>query len=165
MPGPGEAGQVQICWLFQGLEGGRTVQRFWFSRGFQRAPGGEVVLGIPTTCFIFGCAGRGWFRRNQGGSGTRWKVPGITDKMCVHENFLGKNTGVGCHFLHQGIFPALGSNRGVLHCKRILYLLSHRGNPTDKRPLLQIRSLPLNKLCDLGQVDTFCSWEVYLPRS
>ena len=45
MPGPGEAGQVQICWLSQGLEGGRTFQCFWFSRGFQGTPGGEVGLG------------------------------------------------------------------------------------------------------------------------
>ena len=25
-------------------------------------------------------------------------------------NFPGKNTGVGCHFLHQGIFPTQGLN-------------------------------------------------------
>ena len=28
---------------------------------------------------------------------------------------LGKNTGVGCHFLLQGIFPIQGSNPGLLH--------------------------------------------------
>ena len=27
----------------------------------------------------------------------------------------GKNTGVGCHFLLQGIFPSQGSNPGILH--------------------------------------------------
>ena len=27
--------------------------------------------------------------------------------------FLGKSTGVGCHFLLQGIFPAQGSNPGI----------------------------------------------------
>ena len=26
-------------------------------------------------------------------------------------DFPGKSTGVGCHFLHQGIFPIQGSNR------------------------------------------------------
>ena len=30
----------------------------------------------------------------------------------------GKNTGVGCHFLLQGIFPTQGSNLGLLHCRR-----------------------------------------------
>ena len=33
----------------------------------------------------------------------------------------GKNTGVGCHALLQGIFPAHRSNPGLLHCRRILY--------------------------------------------
>ena len=35
--------------------------------------------------------------------------------------FSGKNTGVGCHFLLQGIFSTQGSNPGLLHCMRILY--------------------------------------------
>ena len=42
--------------------------------------------------------------------------------------FPGKNTGVGCHFLLQGIFPAQGSNTGLLHCRHILYHLSHHGS-------------------------------------
>ena len=29
-------------------------------------------------------------------------------------NFPGKNTGAGCHFLLQGIFPTQGSNLGLL---------------------------------------------------
>ena len=39
----------------------------------------------------------------------------------------GKNTGVGCHFLLQGIFPSQGSNPGLLHCRQILYCVSHQG--------------------------------------
>ena len=35
-----------------------------------------------------------------------------------------KNTGVGCHFLLQGLFPTQGSNRGLLCCRRIFYRLS-----------------------------------------
>ena len=30
-------------------------------------------------------------------------------------NSPGKNTGVGCHFLLQGIFPTQGLNPGLLH--------------------------------------------------
>ena len=41
----------------------------------------------------------------------------------------GKNTGVGCHVLLQGIFPTQGSNPGLSHCRRILYCLSHQGSP------------------------------------
>ena len=39
-----------------------------------------------------------------------------------------KNTGVGCHFLLQGIFPTQGSNPGLPHCRQILYYLSHQGS-------------------------------------
>ena len=38
---------------------------------------------------------------------------------------LGKNIGVGCHALLQGIFPTQGLNPSLSHCKRILYHLSH----------------------------------------
>ena len=41
----------------------------------------------------------------------------------------GKNTGVGCHALLQGIFPTQGSNPSLLHCRQILYQLSHQGSP------------------------------------
>ena len=42
--------------------------------------------------------------------------------------FPGKNTGVGCHFLLQEIFPTQGLNPGLLHCRQTLYLLSHQGS-------------------------------------
>ena len=35
-------------------------------------------------------------------------------------DFPGKNTGVGCHFLLQGIFPTQGSNLRLLHWQLIL---------------------------------------------
>ena len=44
-------------------------------------------------------------------------------------NFPGQNTGVGSLSLLQGIFPTQGSNPGLLHCRRILYQLSHKGSP------------------------------------
>ena len=42
----------------------------------------------------------------------------------------GKNTGVGSHSLLQGIFPTQGLNPGFLHCRQILYHLSHQGSPS-----------------------------------
>ena len=44
-------------------------------------------------------------------------------------DFLGKSSGVGCHFLLQGIFLNQGLNPGLLHCRQILYQLSHKGSP------------------------------------
>ena len=42
----------------------------------------------------------------------------------------GKNTGAGCHPLLQRIFPTQGLNPGLLHCRQVLYHLSHQGSPT-----------------------------------
>ena len=36
-----------------------------------------------------------------------------------HGIFHGKSTGVGCHFLLQGIFPTQGWNPGLQHCKQM----------------------------------------------
>ena len=50
-------------------------------------------------------------------------------------DFSGKNTGVDCHFLLQGIFPTQESNPHflcLLCCRLILYLLSHLGSPLEK---------------------------------
>ena len=43
-------------------------------------------------------------------------------------DFLSKNTGVGCHFLLQGVFLTQGSNPGLPHCRQTLYRLSHQGS-------------------------------------
>ena len=45
----------------------------------------------------------------------------------IHGIFPGKNTGVGCHFLLQEIFPTQGLNPDLLHCRKSLYRLSHQG--------------------------------------
>ena len=42
----------------------------------------------------------------------------------------GKNSRVGCHFLLQWIFPTQGLSPDLLHCRKILYCLSHQGSPT-----------------------------------
>ena len=42
---------------------------------------------------------------------------------------FSENTGVGCHALLQGIFSTQGSNPSLLHCRQILYCLSHQGSP------------------------------------
>ena len=45
----------------------------------------------------------------------------------VHGDSPGKNPGVGCHALLQGIFPTQGSNLGLPHCRRVLYHLIFPG--------------------------------------
>ena len=41
----------------------------------------------------------------------------------------GKNTGVGCYALLQGILPTQGLKPVLLHCRWILHCLSHQGSP------------------------------------
>ena len=40
-----------------------------------------------------------------------------------------ENTGVGSLSFLQEIFPTQESNRGLLHCRQILYQLSYQGSP------------------------------------
>ena len=44
-------------------------------------------------------------------------------------NSPGQNTGVGSLSLFQEIFPTQESNPGLLHCRQILFQLSHKGSP------------------------------------
>ena len=57
---------------------------------------------------------------------TPWTVPA---RLLCPWNSPGKNTGVGSHSLLQGVFLTQGSNLGLLHCRQILYHLSHQGTP------------------------------------
>ena len=68
----------------------------------------------------------------------------------------GKNTGVGCHVLLEGIFPTQGWNSGLLHCRWILYHLSHQGSPVSGSHSILSDSLqphglkPTRLLCPWG---------------
>ena len=67
----------------------------------------EVTQSCPTLCDPMGCS-----------------PPG----SLVHGIFPGMNTGMGCHFLLQGIFPTQGSGPGLPVCRRFLYQLSQQGS-------------------------------------
>jgi len=55
-----------------------------------------------------------------------WKTK-ATEVEIGTKDFPGKNTGVGCHFLLQEIFPTQGLNPGLPHHRQTLYRLSHQG--------------------------------------
>ena len=48
----------------------------------------------------------------------------------------GRNTGMGCLSLLQGIFPTQGLNPGLQHCRQLLCCLSHVGSPSTLESLL-----------------------------
>ena len=58
-----------------------------------------------------------------------WTV--ATMLLCTWD-FPGNNTGLGCHFLLQGIFPTQGSNLCFLHWQADSLPLSHKGSPVIK---------------------------------
>ena len=62
--------------------------------------------------------------------GTPWTVArqAQSPELLCSWDFPGKNTGVGCHFLLQEIFPTQGSDSGIPHSRQTLYHLSHQGN-------------------------------------
>ena len=72
--------------------------------------------------------------QTQGGGGeSRSVVSDSLGRRGLHSpwNAPGQNTGVGSLSLLQGLFPTQGSNWGLLHCRQILYQLSHQGSPRN----------------------------------
>ena len=57
---------------------------------------------------------------------TPWTV---THQSPLSMNSPGQNTGVVSCSLSRGIFPTQGSHPSLLHCRQILYCLSHQENP------------------------------------
>ena len=51
-----------------------------------------------------------------------------TTRILCPWHFPSKSTGVGCHFLLQGISWTQGSNLGLPHRRQMLYCLSHQGS-------------------------------------
>ena len=64
----------------------------------------------------------------------------MSDSLCPTElyspwNSPGQNTGVGSPSLLWWIFQTQGLNPGFMHCKWILYQLSHQGSSQAKHPV------------------------------
>ena len=99
----------------------------------------------------------------------KWKSESVNSLSCVwlcdsmdcsppgssvHGIFPGKNTGVGCHFLLQGVFPTQGLNLGLLHCRWILYCLSHQGSPRTFMQVIYFFSMSIFILYHKNKVST-----------
>ena len=61
-------------------------------------------------------------------SASLWPLDCSSRGSSVHGVSPGKNTGVCCYFLLQGIFPTQGLHPGLLQCRQIFYRLSHQGS-------------------------------------
>ena len=72
------------------------------------------------------------FQRHLASVSESWSV--MSDSLWPHGlyrpwNSPGQNTEMGSPSLLQGIFSTQGLNPGLLHCRWILYQLSHKGSP------------------------------------
>jgi len=67
------------------------------------------------------------------------------------------NTGVGSLSLLQGIFLTQESNRGLLHCRWILYQLSYQGGPImyKEEQILSAVSMRGKKSALTGELKSF----------
>ena len=68
----------------------------------------------------------------------------------------GKNTGVGCHFLLQGIFLTQGSNPGLLHYRQTLSPLSH--HPTSQSWSKSALNIHWKDWCWSWSSNTLATW-------
>ena len=94
----------------------------------------------------------------------------MSDSLWPHRlynlwNSPGQSTGVGSLSLLQGIFPTQRLNPGLLHCRWILYELSHKGSPRILEwvayPFTSGSSWPRNRTevsCNAGRF--FTNWNI-----
>jgi len=99
-----ETAQTHVCWVGDAIQPSRPLSSpsppvFNLSQHQCCAVLCLVTQWWPTLCDPMDCS-----------------MPGSS----VHEDSPGKNTGVGCHALLQGIFPTQGSNPGLWYCRWIL---------------------------------------------
>ena len=79
----------------------------------------------------------------------------------------GKNTGVGCHALLQGIFPTQGWNPGLLHlllCRWILYCWATREACLRGHPSLNGRGASIEKAERWSCLSSQCQGTSRLPN-
>ena len=104
-------------------------------------------------CFIYIHTVREWSRSVRSDSLQPRRLQ-PTSLLCPWDS-PSKDTGVGCHFLLQGIFLNQGSNLCLLHCQADSLPLSHLGSPSYPE------HSPLKKIKLLGNSTfKFLSWKV-----
>ena len=107
---------------------------------------------------------------------TLWAEP---TRLLQPWDFPGNNTGVGCYFLFQGIFPTQGLDPNLLNCRQALYHLSHQGSQEvskrglwrktkrkkDMLVLVEQRASTVNKTSVVPSYHGYFYFEVRFPPS
>ena len=75
-------------------------------------------------------------------------------------HFTGKNTGVGCHFLVQGIFPTQGSKLHLLHWQAASLPLVPPGKPYNTIYHFEIKCKAARKVTKRKPYNTIYHFEI-----
>ena len=95
-----------------------------------------------------------FFSRGSSQSSDRTYISHIAvNSLSAEPQGKPQNTGVGNLSLLQGIFPTQESNRGLLHCRWILYQLSYQGSPVE-------RTTEWKELTNLCAVPFLKNWSI-----
>ena len=129
---------------------------FWYSHLFNNFP--QLVVIHMVVVYLLSHV---WLLRPHG----LWPA-----RLLHPWHFSGKTTGVGCHFLLQGIFPTHGSNSGLLHCRQILYWLSQRLSVVNEAQVDVFLEFPcfLYDQMDVSNLNTgssaFSKYSLYISK-
>ena len=112
-----KSGYIYVCHQLDTRENGIHTSGFSLGPPFQSLiPLMPLML---SSLLLFSCK-----VMSESGDSMDCSSPGF---LCLWD-FPGKNAGVGCHFLHQGIFLTQGSNPCLLHGQADSEQLSHQGS-------------------------------------
>ena len=110
----------------------------------------------------------GWMLSHSVTSDSFWPHELQPTRLLCPWNYPGKNTGVGCHSLLQGIFRTQGLNSSLLHKGRFFILRATR--EAHSRFLIQISLFSLfntnmhTKSLQLCATLWTTAWRAFLPR-
>ena len=76
-------------------------------------------------------------------SDSLWSHGWLSARLLCPWRFSRQEYWVGCHSLLQGIFTSHGLNPGLLHCRQILYHLSHQRKLTKQTSTRKIIKLKM----------------------
>ena len=138
---------THLCYFFF------SHQRWDFIPG-PRVLGAEALRGSPSALFL-----QRFPSCSLGDAGHWWRHSCHHSDVSLFLVFFISETAAGKSGVNQ-IFPTQGSNPGLLHCRQILYCLSHQGSPTEPGPPLCFHLAPHHALRfrNPGCVPSFVWW-------
>ena len=132
------------------------IKRLYYSQHYKSVYLNGICRACTLVSFVLCCAVRSCISLSA--------TPQESRLLCPWD-FLGRNTGVGCHFLLQGIFPTKGSNSHLLHWQADFFFFLTTEPPGKSLKLyfylicvFICLIFAYYKLHDNSDLGFFCSW-------